>query len=192
MKVSEVLETIDRSKENECYFFFTDIAFRWFGLGDIDECMDSDNQDRLKAYWIKKWTSHYHEDFGYLAYLLDGELMAISSILERNVEEVKWVYKSSYNKVRSYLLEFSCEKIDVIDAESEFDNLYKVMSCDELTEYEKENAICVGKHQGTKGKIIATHVYAYETAATHYVEVWDGEECLNVKLTDLVFEKQKD
>lgn len=99
MKLIDVAESIDKSKNNQEYVDISkvceELSIDFFGWIE---------QDRLTAFWIGKWmcTDSY---VGYRMYFLDDEPVAVSTQTGRKSDEqFEWFGEEAAQRVQEYLL----------------------------------------------------------------------------------------
>jgi hypothetical protein len=116
MKLRELAEKIDKSKENEAYVDLTDFD------GEFGMSFDYMDQDRLKSYWAGNWycTDSY---VGYRMYYLDGEAVAFSTQYGRKSNEnLYWFSEEAAIKVREYLVSLILKNEETLNIElADFD-----------------------------------------------------------------------
>lgn len=104
MKLIDVINNIDKSKQNESRVDTYDLG------RELNVDIEWVNQDRLKSYWIGNWccTDSY---VGCRVYFLDDEPVAVSSQLGRKCDETfEWISKEAALKVREYLFSLIVEE----------------------------------------------------------------------------------
>lgn len=138
MKIKELANKIDKSKENE----------DWVDVGAIGSQfnlnIDDIEQDRLKCYWVGNW---YCTDtwVGYRIYFLDDIAVAFSIQSARKCcEDIYWFSKELALKVKEYLITLMIQEedeldISICDIDDEIGDSYKInfnneiLSCNKPT-----------------------------------------------------------
>jgi hypothetical protein len=130
MKISEIMQKIDKSKDNEV----TCVDIEEVGNA-LDINVPYTEQDRLKAYWIANW---YDTDtfVGSKMYFLDDEAVAISTQTGRKYDEdIQWLSIECASKVYGYLLELIKGKwnaFSVVDVNQDIGDHYTLSYNSEL------------------------------------------------------------
>lgn len=151
MKIKDIINKVDKSKQFEDKVYIGDIA-REMDLFNIE---NYDDQIRLISYYIGNWycTDSY---VGYKVYFFDNEPVAVSSQTGRKMnEEIEWVSKEAYKKVRDYVLTFAEEFEPVIrltNMDEDIGETYKISFNGQLFDYHKE----IPLYNGENVKIIDT------------------------------------
>lgn len=125
MKLIDIANKIDKSKENEDWIDITEFAREF----DID--LDWVEQDRVKAFWFGKWLCT-DTIVGYKMYFFDDKPIAFSFQRGRKWdEEMRWFSEDSAKQVKDYLITLITEKdeelnIDICDINEEVGDSYKI------------------------------------------------------------------
>ena len=109
MKLSDIVDNLDRSKANEQYVDLEDLVTE-LNLTCYGVCQASENP-RLTSYWI---ANHYCTDtyVGLRAYFLDDLLVAVSAQAGRKSDEnFEWVSLGSARAVQAYILSLEAEEV---------------------------------------------------------------------------------
>lgn len=110
MKLKELIEKIDKSKENESYVNLNSLAENEFNIFNISWEACVEQEGRLKAYWIQNWhctDSHV----GWRAYFLDDEFVGTSMQLGRKqTEDFDWVSELTLWSVKDFLLSLTVDE----------------------------------------------------------------------------------
>jgi hypothetical protein len=125
MKLVDIANKIDRSKENEDWIDITKIGYE-FNIN-----LDYIEQDRLKAYWVSNWccTDTW---VGYRMYFLDDEPVAFSiQTARKNDENIKWFGEEKALKVRDYLISLMTKQeedlnFELCDINEEIGDSYEI------------------------------------------------------------------
>jgi hypothetical protein len=122
MKLKEVIEKIDKSKENECWVELTEIASE-IGLNDYGY----DNEERMKSYFYISWLCT-DTRVGAKVYFLDDEAVCVSYQPARKADEhFEWISQEAFEKVRNYILNLiSTPNVSVVDLEQEVEEFFSV------------------------------------------------------------------
>lgn len=151
MKLKDILDKVDKSENFKSSVYIAEIA------EDMDlEIQNYDNQDRLISYFIGNWycTDSY---VGYKVYFFDDEPVAISSQMGRKCDEnIEWVSKEQYDKVRDYVLTFQEDEeptITLCDMGEEIGEAYKIHYHDQLFGYH----LTIPLYNGLTVSIIEKH-----------------------------------
>ena len=147
MKLIEIANKIDKSKNNECYIDITEISAE-LGLSFYQYV----DQDRLKAYYLGPW---YCTDswVGSRLYFFDDEFVAYSFQSGRkNNEEFQWVSKKAVNKVKDFILslmqqEDDC-RVSFCDVNEDIGDSYKIGFNTQVLNWSK------GRYQGNSFDMI--------------------------------------
>lgn len=150
MKLSEIIEKIDKSKENSLDVDVQDFN-RYLNL-DLPYLFKEDIE-HLKAYFIIKW---YCTDswVGIWVYFLNDKSVAIGSQFGRKSDvEIHFINNESTLELRKYLLsfvedEFSIEKTRLVDIDEEWGNSYTIDYSSQLltdTGFYKDQPVTVVK-----------------------------------------------
>ena len=140
MKIKEILTKVNKSKQFEDDIDVINLCENVFNINYYNLSFD-DYQTRLKSYFIGNWlcTDSW---VGYKVYFFDDEPVAVSSQLGRKMtEEIEWVSKENYLKVKNYLLSFQnddSENITLANLEEDIDNGYKIEYSGQLFNYHYE------------------------------------------------------
>ncbi len=127
MKLLDIVDNLDRSKENEQYVGLEDLVTE-LNLTCYGVYQSSENP-RLTSYWLAK---HICTDthVGLRAYFLDDLLVAVSSQAARKSDEnFEWVSLESARLVQSYILSLEEEEVlsvDIADFDEEMGDGYPV------------------------------------------------------------------
>lgn len=125
MKLIDVANKVDKSKQNE----------DWVDTTDIGEELGIDvpytDQDRLKCYWVGSWlcTDTY---VGYRMYFLDDEPIAFSvQNARKSDEKFHWFSEEIATKAKDYLLTLVVEEeyelnVTVCDINQDIGDTYKI------------------------------------------------------------------
>lgn len=120
MKLKDLISNVDKSTKNESWVSGND--------GDILQSLeiqpsyDTEENTRLKAYYLFKWccTDSY---VGYRAYFLDDILVSVSTQLGRKCDETfEWVSAEAWTDTRNYinsLQTIPTPPSDILDLEEE-------------------------------------------------------------------------
>lgn len=123
MKLIEIANRVDKSKDNEAWVNISEIGEE-FNL-DIDYV----EQDRLKSYWVGNW---YCTDtwVGFKIYFLDNEAVAFSmQPARKSDEEFHWFSKELALKVKKYLLTLLIDEkmyINICNINEDLGDSYKI------------------------------------------------------------------
>jgi len=151
MKVKDILARVDRQKQFEDYANITELATEMNLYGDYYK-----DQDRLTVYFIGGWHCT-DSSVGYRAYFLDDEPVAISTQVGRKCgEDIEWVSKEAYTKVRDYigtLLEENIPGPTLINDEDDIGSTYKIEYNEQLYSYHLKIPI----YKGETVEIIEKH-----------------------------------
>src|SRR5690242_12506049 len=125
MKLSEIIKNLDRSEKNSSYVDICELATREF---DLNAYIHSESKE-LTCYYFLNWycTDTY---VGGRVYFLNDEPVATSWQNGRKMsEEIYWVSKEAYNKVRDHILTLINEvdkTINIVDLEEEWGIGYEI------------------------------------------------------------------
>ena len=125
LKLSELVEKIDKSYKNEAFIDFEDFSeFVPTHKLDYDKISE---QTRLKACWVYNYLEDY-EDVGGKVYFLDGKPIAISAQLYKKSDvEIGFFSDECFKLFIDYINTFLCIKShSIIDLNSEVDKYYKL------------------------------------------------------------------
>lgn len=137
MKIKDIITKVNKSKQFEDKIFIGAIA-QQLNMGYVD---NYDDQDRLTSYWIGSWycTDSY---VGYKVYFFDNEPVAISSQTGRKMdEEIEWLSKEAYKKVKEYVLTFVVAEEDtppLANMDEELGESYKINFNSQLFDYHND------------------------------------------------------
>ncbi|MGN5650352.1 hypothetical protein [Bacillus sp. Brlt_9] len=136
MKISEIAQRLDKSKENESCIDTEEMGEE-FGI-DVPYV----NQERLKCYWIGNW--HCTDSYvGYRMYFFDDKPVALTVQIGRKYdEEFHWFSLEAATKVKEYLLSLVVKKeeelnIDIWDLSKEIGNSFKIDYNSEIIKTDK-------------------------------------------------------
>lgn len=112
MKLIDITNKIDKSKENEDWVDITNFSSE---LGYEFDCV---GQSRLKSYWVGNWCCT-DTLVGYRIYFLDDEPVCFSIQPGRkDYENFKWFSEELAAKVREYLISIMAEQKDTLSIET--------------------------------------------------------------------------
>lgn len=126
MKLIDIVNNIDKSKNNECWIDITDFS------GELNYNFDYYSEpERFKCYWIGNWccTDTW---VGYRVYFLDDEPVCFSIQKARKSDEMfRWVSQELAIKVRNYLISLMAEQEDELslqmcDINEDIGDSYKI------------------------------------------------------------------
>lgn len=143
MKIKEIIHRVNKSDQFKCIVYIGDIAESI----SID-ARNYDDQDRLISYYIGSWycTDSY---VGYKVYFFDNEPVAVSAQTSRKAtEEVEWLSKECYKKVKDYILTFVQENEDDIqlcNMDEDIGKSYKIHFTGQLFDYHKNIPLFKGE-----------------------------------------------
>lgn len=122
MKLKEVIEKIDKSKENECWVELTEIASE-IGLNDYVY----DSEERIKSYFYISWLCT-DTQVGAKIYFLDDEAVCVSYQSARKADEYfEWISQEAFEKVRNYILNLiSTPNVAIVDLEEKVEEFFSV------------------------------------------------------------------
>lgn len=150
MKIKEIITRVDKSPQFEDKIFISEMAEE-MGLDYGD--YDYSEQNRLTSFYIGSWICTDTE-VGYKVYFFDDEPVAVSSQNARKSdEEIEWLSKEAFNKVREYVLTFKVENEPVIslcDPDEEIGDTYKIHYHGQLHGYQKD----IPLYKGVNVKIV--------------------------------------
>lgn len=182
MKLKQIIETIDKSKNNEDYVNLYDIAYSEFGLN-----IDYEEQDRLKCYWVQRWycTDSY---VGLRLYFLDDKPVAFSMQEGRKCDEnFHWIEEEYAIEVKKYCMEFLIKEEDnqyysICDLEEDIGEFYQLSYACEIID--KDKIYYNGEHvEFIRTVRLPNELYIYDE-----VEIkLPNEEIKQVKIKELSF-----
>ncbi len=163
MKIKEIINIVDKSKQFESHVSINEIA------NEMNlNIYNYPDQHKLTSYFIGNW---YCTDtfVGYKVYFFENEPVAVSYQGGRKMnEEIEWLSKESYKKVRDYVLTFLEEEeepsIKLADMEEEIGETYKIEYHGQLFDYHKSIALL----KGVNVKIIDCHKGQSHNAKKQY------------------------
>lgn len=140
MKIREIINIVDKSKEFEQTVSLSGIAHKHFGI-NID--IYQEDVERLKSYYIGNWLCT-DTCVGYKVYFFDDKPVAVSSQQARKSNEnIEWLSKEDYHIVKKYLLSLSEDEeygFDLADLDEEIRDSYKISYTSQLFPYHKKIA----------------------------------------------------
>lgn len=145
MKLKELMDRVDKSKQFECGVSIYEIAENEFNIFNIDYNIE---QTRLTCFWLGNWycTDSY---VGYKIYFFDDKPVGVT-IQEgrKDSEHFEWLSKESYKIVKQYILTFLIEQEDerfiITDLEEEFNEDYTIHFNSQLFDYHKDKVTLDG------------------------------------------------
>jgi hypothetical protein len=142
MKLSEIIERLNRSEYNKGDICIGEFAESFFNLSFYDYTISK----RLVYYYIGEWKCT-DTPVGYRAYFLDDTLVAVSSQEARKSDEkIEWVSREEFEKVRRYIFSYdNTIDIKILDMDEEAGEGYRISFCEQLNTYHKDNAIYKGE-----------------------------------------------
>ena len=143
LKLSELVDKIDKSYKNEAFIDFEDFdEFIPTHKLDYDKISE---QTRLQACWVYNYLEDY-EDVGVIVYFLDDKPIAISAQLYKKSDpEIGFFSDECFKLFIDYINTFLCTKTyNIIDLNSEVDKYYKLNFNSNLR-YDKLKAFYKGK-----------------------------------------------
>ncbi len=128
MKIKDIVQNVKKTKENRIVLSASELA-KHVNLNEYD--FEWKNQDRLVGYFLSTW---YCTDssVGIRVYFLDDQPVAISSQWGRKMgEDMEWLSKETYYKVKAYVESFRISKeeddnIELSDPDQEIGESYKI------------------------------------------------------------------
>lgn len=125
MKLSEIIERLDKSKTNKDYLDLTSLANEL----EIYDNLNTYESDRIEVYWI---ANHYCTDtfVGLRAYFIDDQLFAVSKQAGRKSnEDLFWVSEDSREFVKNYvrsLVEPEVDNFSLLNMEEDLGDYYPI------------------------------------------------------------------
>jgi hypothetical protein len=182
MKINELAKRVNISKENEVEI----------SVGEITELLEVNKfgynieQDKFKKYNLGNWRCT-HEDVGYYAYYYYDVFVGYSFQPYRKSNIVmSWVSKEYYESVLKYVDSFrDLDETDIIYANEDFPDTYKIEFTDSLRENHFEEAMY--KNKRVSFEVVKSSNWANNTVRIFYTE--DGVKYKEkiVKLDELDF-----
>lgn len=137
MKLSKIIEKIDKSKNNEEEVYLYEIAETEFSLN-----IRYEEQKRLKSYWIQRWycSGSY---LGLKLYFLDDKAVMFSKQYGRkNDEEYYWIKEEYALDVKKYCIEFLIEEecndyISICNLDEDIGEFYTLDYAHEIIDKDK-------------------------------------------------------
>jgi len=147
MKLIDALKNINKSKEFQTWIS-SNFMENEFDIDVYNSPYDEENwenQERLTCYYLFNWFCTDSE-VGYRVYFFDDKPVAISSQQGRKWrEEVEWVSKECFDKVKDYVLSFVTERnynITLIeDLEAEIGEGYRIEFYEQLFKHHFDNVV---------------------------------------------------
>lgn len=186
MKLSEAIQRVDRSERNHSYAdaekFSQEFGFHLNWNAKFEE--------RVHGYWLWRWqcTDTW---VGYRVYFMDNEPVAVSwQPARKSSEEIEWVSKEAYNKVRDFMLELLAEDLHAQPKFAKLDEVlpelgYNVTYGSQLHFYEGKLA------DGTPVSVVNVYGKRYEPPSEHWstvdVKLPDGTVREKVPLSEIYF-----
>ncbi len=140
MTLRDIINSVDKTKAHKQLVDVCEMADEMY----IDNFINFESQDRLVSYYVANW---YCTDsmVGYRVFFFDNEAVAFGIKKGRKAyEDIKWISKEAYQKVKEYVLTFTEPKednIDLLDLDLESLDVYKVEFYEQMYDHHKENAI---------------------------------------------------
>jgi hypothetical protein len=105
MKIIDIANNIDKTKENKSWIKIDDIISEFDITVSMDLSYALEEQTRLKCFWVGRWYCT-DTDVGYRMYYLDDVPVAFSVQTGRkNDENIWWFSNEAFTKVKEYMLE---------------------------------------------------------------------------------------
>jgi len=151
MKLKELIEKLDKSKDNESNVNLNSLAENEFDIFNLSWEACVEQEGRLKAYWIKNW---YCTDsiVGWRAYFLDDEFVGTSmQVGRKHTEDFDWVSELALWSVKDFLLSLTIDEQNLngfsfLDLEEELtEDSYLIEFADELLPSHNAKAKLNGK-----------------------------------------------
>lgn len=144
MKIKDIIQKVDKSKNFEKEVYLGDFANKIFAVS-----IYCNEQTRLKSYFIGNWRCT-DTTVGYLVYFLDDKPVAISyKTARKQTERIEWLSKDDYINVKTYVMSFLVEEEDiyyVADLEEDIGETYQISFYEQLLDYHMNNAIFEGNN----------------------------------------------
>lgn len=140
MKLIEIANNINKSKENEDYINIEKIADELGILYQYDDFYEIENH-KLKAYWIGNWHCT-HSYVGYKMYFLHDKPVAYTVQKGRKCDEIfYWFSEDIAKKVREYITSLIPKKneidVNTIDINSDIGDSYKIEYNENILSFNK-------------------------------------------------------